>query len=90
MSPWTDSYDLNVIWDELTDTLDVPIIDNSGITIFAPGVYDTGFPKPQPPNPNADTSHVSVYGQLQQDMAEPATLLLLGTGLLLWRRLRSQ
>ena len=79
-NPWSDSYNLNDIWNDATSTLLVPIVDTKGVTLWSTGVQS--FP---PPNPKADTSHVSVYGgggTPPQQIPEPAVLLLSALGLL--------
>lgn len=91
MSPWTDMYDLDAIWDEDTQELFVDILAADFTVLFLAGSYDDPNPAfPKQPNPNAGTSHLSVYGTV---IPEPTSLvvwgLLASVGICVgWRRRR--
>ncbi len=84
-NPWSDSYNRDAdVYNEATFTLHEDILekDNPWNVLVGAGVYDAEtFP---PPNPNADTSHVSVYGSLVEDpgptpvVPEPASFIIWG------------
>ena len=91
MSPWTDMYDLDAIWDEDTQELFVEILAADFTVLFPAGSYADPNPAfPNQPNPNAGTSHLSVYGTV---IPEPTSLVVWGllalVGLCIgWRRQR--
>ncbi|MCH8047997.1 MAG: hypothetical protein IID44_30250 [Planctomycetes bacterium] len=91
MSPWTDTYDLDAIWDEDTQELFVDILAADFTVLFPAGSYADPNPAfPKQPNPNAGTSHLSVYGTV---IPEPTSLIVWGllasVGLCIgWRRRR--
>lgn len=91
MNPWTDMYDLDAIWDEDTQELFVDILAADFTVLFPAGSYADPNPAfPNQPNPNAGTSHLTVYGTV---IPEPTSLvvwgLLASVGICVgWRRRR--
>jgi len=76
MSPWTDMYDLDAIWDEDTQELFVDILAADFTVLFPAGSYADPNPAfPNQPNPNAATSHLTVYGTV---IPEPTSLVVWG------------
>jgi hypothetical protein len=70
-SPWSDSFDLNAEMLDGNGSNLVQILDENNDVLFEPGTWEKS-----PPNINAGTSHVSVFGNTA--IPEPASLLVWG------------